>query len=304
MANSIKKDTFQLVTEQIIASLEKGIVPWKKPWNVIPGMMPINVANKKPYNGLNILMLACQPYTSNVWGTFNQWKDKGGFVKKGEKSTTVIFWTFFEKKDTNGNLVLNAKGKPETVPYLRYYNVFNAEQIVGIDLEKYTPKQGKSSEFNPISEAEKVISQMPNCPKIKHSGNRAYYSPSLDYIGMPMPAQFHSNQEYYSTLFHELSHSTGHETRIGRDLSPTSFGSESYSKEELIAEISACFLCSTVGIEQTFDNSTAYIKGWLEKLKNDKKLIVYAASQAKKSADYILGNTKEETENIEQMETV
>ena len=296
---------YDKITNEIITALEKGIVPWKKPWNVVGGLMPINVANKKPYNGINVLILACKPYESNVWGTFKQWQEKGGMVQKGSKSTTICFWTFFPKKDKNGKVELDAKGREVKVPYLKYYNVFNACQIDGIDLSEYVPKKGETVEFDAIAQAEKVVAEMPKCPSITHGGNVACYTPSLDIVKMPNKTQFHSNGEYYSTLFHELSHSTGHKSRVGRDLNPTHFGSESYSKEELVAEISACFLCSSVGIEQTFDNSTAYIKGWLSKLKSDNKLIISAASQAKKSAEFIMGNveTEKETEKEKELET-
>jgi antirestriction protein ArdC len=303
MTKAKKSDAYEMVTNEIIKSLEKGIVPWKKPWNVEGGLMPINVANNKPYNGINVLILACQPYASNVWGTFKQWKDKGGYVRKGEESTVVCFWKFLTKKDENGDIEYDSKGREMKIPLLRYYRIFNAEQIEGIELDKYTPQPIEPNEFTPIAKAEKIVAEMPNCPTIKHGGNVACYSPSLDIVNMPKAEQFHSNGEYYSTLFHELSHSTGHKTRVGRDLSPTSFGSESYSKEELVAEISACFLCSNVGIEQTFDNSTAYIKGWLKKLKDDKKLIISAASQAKKSATYIMGNAETEKKTTKELET-
>lgn len=295
---------YEKITNEIITKLESGIIPWKKPWNVNGLFTPINVANKKTYNGINLLILGCQPYASNVWGTFKQWTDKNGFVRKGEKSTTICFWTFFPKKDKNGKVEIDGKGREVKVPFLRYYNVFNAEQIEGIDLGLYTPKTVEGIEFNPIDEAEKVVAQMPNCPMINHGGNVASYTPSLDIVRMPNKDQFNGNAEYYSTLFHELSHSTGHKSRVGRDLNPTEFGSESYSKEELIAEISACFLCSSVGIEQTFDNSAAYIKGWLKKLKDDKKLIISAASKAKASSEYILGNAKADADADAETETV
>jgi len=291
-----KRDiAYDKITAQIITALESGIVPWKKPWNIAGGLMPQNVASKKVYNGLNVLLLGCQDHASHVWGTFKQWKEKGGMVRKGEKGTSIIFWTFFPKK-INGNVVLDAKGRPEKIPFLKYYTVFNAEQIDDIELSDYMPEKVETPEFSPIEAAEKVVSEMPNRPVIEHGGSNAGYSPSLDRVRMPQKEDFHGNGEYYSILFHELGHSTGHSSRVGRDLSPTSFGSESYSKEELVAEIAACFLCSSVGIEQTFDNSAAYLKGWLKRLKDDNKLIVRAASQARKASAYILNETAKEKE--------
>jgi antirestriction protein ArdC len=301
MAN--KNIAYEKITGQIVDALEKGIVPWKKPWTVTGGLAPINLKSKKVYNGINLLILGCAPHASHVWGTFKQWTEVGGTVRKGEKSTPICFWTFFDKRDANGDNEFDAKGRPVKIPFLRYYSVFNAEQIDGIELDKYMPEKVEGIEFNPIAEAERVIAEMPNAPQIIHGGNVASYAPSMDIVRMPNKDQFHSEAEYYSTNFHELSHSTGHKSRVGRDLKPTEFGSESYSKEELIAEISACFLCSSVGIEQTFDNSAAYIKGWLKKLKDDKKLIVRAASAAKRSAEYILGNAESETETEKIKET-
>lgn len=298
---------YEKITDEIIKALEKGIVPWKKPWNVAGGLMPINLITKKPYHGINLLILGCQPYTSNVWGSFKQWQEKDGFVRKGEKSTTICFWTFFPKKDKDGKVELDKNGREMKVPFLRYYSVFNAEQVEGIDLAQYMPKKNDDAiEFNPIIEAEKLVDHMPNRPIIHHGGNVASYSPTMDIVNMPNQTSFHGNAEYYCTLFHELGHSTGHKSRVGRDLNPTHFGSESYSKEELIAEITACFLCSSVGIEQTFDNSAAYIKGWLSKLKQDEKLIIQAASNAQKATKYILGETEteHETETEKELETV
>jgi len=299
-----KKDAYQEITNEFIKALETGIVPWKKPWDVI-GDLPSNVASKKTYNGINLMVLGWQPSESKVWGTFNQWKKLGGFVRKGEEGTSIIFWKMFDKKDKDGNIVLDKDGKPEVIRYLKYSKVFNAHQIEGIELEKYLPVKPEGNEFSPIEKAEQIVQNMPKRPQTIHSGNVACYSPSMDTVTMPTKEQFHNSESYYSVLFHEYSHSTGHKSRVGRDLEPTQFGSESYSKEELIAEISACFLCSNAGINTTFDNSAAYVKGWLSKLKNDKRLIVTASSAAKKSAKFILGESleykaeKAETEKAE-----
>lgn len=285
---------YDKITDQMVAALEKGVVPWKKPWTAVGGLMPINVASKRPYNGVNVIILAFKPYTSHVWGTFKQWQAKGAFVRKGEKASCILKWLTFAKKDKDGNVEIDEKGNEKKIFTPKYYSVFNAEQVDGIDIDEYTAKPTEIKEFKPIEQAEQVVKNMPKCPEIKHIGNRASYSPSLDVVKMPKAEQFVSSGEYYSTLFHELGHSTGHESRVGRDIK-NSFGDDNYSKEELVAELTTCFVCSHVGITQTFDNSAAYIKGWLKTLKGDNKLIVQASSQAQKATKYILDIKEDDT---------
>lgn len=282
---------YEKITKQLIEKLEKGIVPWRKPWNIIGGQAPINLVTKNPYRGFNLMMLASSEYKSNVWATFNQWKGKGGFVRKDEKGTIITYWRRIDKKDQNGNLILDDKGNAKKFSFLKISYVYNAEQIEGIELEKYIPKLEKISEFEIIENAEKIYTDMKNKPILKHTGNSACYSPVSDIVKMPTKEQFHSNNEYYGTLFHELSHSTGHKKRLDRDLK-NSFGTEKYSKEELIAEISTCFLTSSVGISQNFDNSASYIQSWLKKLSNDPKMIISASSKAVKATEYILNIEK------------
>lgn len=282
---------YEKITNAIIEKLEKGIVPWRKPWNIIGGQAPINVISKKAYRGFNLMMLASSEYKSNVWGTYRQWQSKKGFVREGEKSTLITFWQFFDKKDKKGNAVIGTNGKAQKIPFLRTYNVFNAEQIEGIEIEKYIPKVDEITEFEKIEKAEKVYNEMKNKPILEHVGNSACYNSLTDIVKMPSQKQFHSNNEYYGTLFHELSHATGHAKRLNRDLK-NSFGTEKYSKEELIAEISTCFLTSSVGITQTFENSVSYIQGWLTKLQSDPKMIITASSKAVKATEYILNIEK------------
>lgn len=190
-----------------------------------------------------------------------------------------------DKVDADTNQEETSKGK---IPLLRYYSVFNLEQCEGI---KAPEPQETINNFNPIDKAEEIIANMPLLPEIKYGGNRAYYSPSLDYVQLPYQHTFDSAEEYYSTEFHELTHVTGHSKRVGRKsiLEPSYFGSHEYSKEELVAEMGAAFLCGHCGIEQkTIRNSAAYIQGWLKELKNDRTLLIHAAAQAQKSTDYII----------------
>jgi antirestriction protein ArdC len=220
--------------------------------------------------------------------SFKQAKGKGGRVKKGEKGFPVVFWKWVHVKDPESE-----SGK-KRVPFLRYYTVFNLEQTEGIDIP-----EPQTRDFNPIMKAERVIHGMPNAPVIEHNEPRAYYQPSEDVVNMPKANLFQTDEEYYSTLFHELTHSTGHASRLNRDeiskMSP--FDSQDYSKEELVAEIGSAFLCGHCGIEPSvIENQAAYIQSWLKQLRSNKKWLVYAAAKAQKAADYILG-VKHEEEN-------
>jgi len=287
MTAKAKKDAYQAVTDKIIELLNQGIVPWYKPWHCV-GVLPYNVASKKSYNGMNLILLGAYSGKSPVWGTFKQWKDKGGFVRKGEKGMPVIFWKFLDQKE-NGQLVYDSKGRVKKIPLIRYSTVFNATQIDGIDIEDYIPKESEViREFTPIEKAEKILENMPNKPEICFDdNNRAFYSPVADYINMPEPELFKNDDRYYNVLFHEMTHSTGHPSRVGRELSQLE---EKYSFEELIAELGACFLSTESGVEIDIENSASYIDGWLKRLKSDKKFIVRAASAAKKASEYILNN--------------
>lgn len=199
---------------------------------------------------------------------------------KGEKSMPVIFWKWLDRKDDDP-----VTGK---IPMLRYYNVFNLEQTEGITAP--VPEES-INDHQPLPLPEHIFKNMPQRPELKFGGNRAYYSPSLDYVQLPHLSTFDTPEEYYSTLFHEITHATGHQSRVGRKsiLEPSYFGSHSYSKEELVAEMGAAFLSGYCGIENvTIENSAAYIQGWLKALKNDKTLLIHAAAQAQKAADFIL----------------
>lgn len=284
-------NVYEVINHRIMDLLEKGTVPWKKPWNG-EGNMPMNLVSKKEYRGVNVFMLSCMPYGSPYWMTFKQIREKGGYVRQGEKATPVIFWKWLERNDSD-----DATGnKNRKIPMLRYYNVFNLEQTEGIPIPD---TEVTNNPFNPIEKAEQIISSMPLKPDIYHGGNKASYSLSQDTIHLPTQHSFLLPEEYYCTGFHELIHSTGHSCRIGRKsiLEPTYFGSHEYSKEELVAEMGAAFLCGYSGIEQkTIENSASYIQGWLKVLKNDKTMLVHAAAQAQKAADYILNRKGGEEE--------
>ena len=277
-----KLDVYEIVTDRIIDLLEKGVVPWHKPWAGGSNQLPCNLVSKKAYRGVNVWLLSCAGYSSPYWVSYKQATELGGQVRKGEKSTLVVYWKMFENID-------KATGEKKTIPMLRYYNVFNVSQCDGIK----TPESDEivKIDFDPIDEAEKIVNNMQKKPRITHNDQRAYYDRANDYVNMPNKETFDKVESYYSVLFHELTHATGHEDRLGRLQKDVSrFGDSSYAKEELVAEMGASFLCATSGIiERTLDNSAAYIASWLKALKNDKKLVVSAAGKAHAACDYILG---------------
>jgi antirestriction protein ArdC len=288
-------NVYEIVTEQIIKQLESGVAPWRKPWRA---ESPCNLVSGKPYRGINPFLLASQGYGSRYWLTFAQANKLGGHVRKGEKSSTVVFWQIGEEK-----IIKNAEGKDrKSKPVLlRYYSVFNVEQCEGIADELGL---GNTSPRIPnIAACEAIVKQMPNAPAMQQS-DRAWYRPSNDTVGMPSKSLFGSAEEYYSTLFHELTHSTGHKSRVGRDgiEEVAQFGSESYSKEELIAEMGAAMLCGITGIAPaTIENSASYLQCWINRLRGDSKLLVSAASAAQKACDFIRNisaNSTQESEAI------
>lgn len=275
-------NVYEIVTEQVIKRLEAGVIPWRKAW-ASGEQFPINLVSKKRYRGLNVWMLSCAGFAAPYWLSYKQAQGLGGQVKRGEKSSTAIFWKLLDGKD-------KTTGEAKRVPLLRYYSVFNVEQCDGIDY----PKPEARLVFNPIESAEKIVEAMPLRPVIQHIEARAYYNRAADVVNMPKRDTFTNEQEYYSTLFHELTHATGHETRLARSAGDA-FGS-SYAREELLAEMGAAYLAAEAGIAHcTLDNSAAYISNWLGKLKDDAKLVVVAAAAAQKASDYILGRTYAET---------
>jgi len=269
---------YSIVTEQILKQLETGVAPWHRPWAT---QTPKNLASGRGYRGINVFLLASNGYGSPYWLTYKQATERGGHVRKGEHGTKVVFWKIGtrETEDADGET-----HESKSI-LLRYYTVFNVEQCEGVASPSVAPA------VNSIEECERIVSQMPNPPAFEQDG-RAWYRPSTDSVGMPSRNAFNSVEEFYSTLFHELTHSTGHSKRVGRDgiEKLNTFGSESYSKEELIAEMGAAMLCGVAGIERkTLSNSAAYLKSWIGVLKSDARMVITAASAAQKAADYIQG---------------
>lgn len=275
-------NVYQLVTDRIIDELEKGLIPWEKPWTGVRGGA-YNRITKKPYSLLNQMLLK----HPGEYATFKQWTELGGKIKKGSKSEIIVFWKILEKEK------INDKGEKEkvSIPILKYYNVFHISQVEGVE-----PLEKPFEEVTPIAKADQIIIDYVAREKITFEeckSDKAYYSPTSDRVVVPLKEQYKHINEYYSTTFHELTHSTGHKTRLNRLETGmiASFGSETYSKEELVAEIGAATLLNMLGIgtAKTFRNSTAYIQSWLQVLKNDNKFIVSAAGRAEKAVNYILG---------------
>ena len=279
------RKSYEIINNTITSLLEKGEVPWRKPW---ASGEPVNFITQKPYRGINPFILISSGFSCPYWLSFKQAKGKAGRIKKGETGFPVIFWKWIDVEEFNSE-----PGK-NRIPLLRYYTVFNLEQTEGIEIP-----EPETRDFHPIREAEKVIHEMPHAPVIEHEESRAYYRPPDDVVNMPKADLFNSDEAYYSTLFHELIHSTGHKSRLDREeISKVSlFGSHDYSKEELVAELGAAFLCGHCGIEPSvIENQAAYIQGWLKKLQSHKKWLVYAAARAQKAADFIL-DVRHEKEN-------
>lgn len=285
-----RRDIYQEVTDTILGYLEEGVVPWRNPIRRAGGGgLPKNLTTGKPYRGINTFLLAmtawAHGYASEYYLTFNQAKKLGGQVRKGEKGTLVIFWKQYVKED--------AETKQEvTLPVLRHYVVFNASQVDGVEPPDGVASTAGQGAFVPIAEAEKIVQGYRDPPEIVHVFGRAAYLPRLDRIEIARPEEFESPESYYGTLNHELCHSTGVSRRLARGIGETlaPFGSPDYSNEELVAEFGSAFLCAAAGISPpTIEQSAAYIDGWRKKLRDDKKLVIQAAGQGQRAADYILG---------------
>ena len=281
----MSKSVYEIVTDRIIEQLENNVIPWQKPWAGIRSGS-FNRISKKPYSLLNQMLLKFD----GEYATFKQWQDLGGHVRKGEKSEIVTFWKIqpVEEEQEDGTKVV------KQIPLLRYFNVFHISQVDGVEP---LPEE-KLHDIEPIEKADQVLNDYwtrENITVEHKASDDAYYSPRRDLIRLPLFEQFTDANEYYSTAFHESVHSTMKESRCNRAEDRkgklVAFGSEEYSKEELVAEIGSASLLNIIGIEtnKSFRNSSAYIQGWLSKLRNDVKFIVSASNKAEKAVKYILG---------------
>lgn len=278
----MKKSVYEMITERIIEQLENGVIPWQKPWSGTHSGAYNRISNR-PYSLLNQLLLK----HGGEYATFKQWSGLGGKIRKGEKSEIVTFWKIQQIEEINEDGEKTIK----QLPLLRYYNVFHISQVDGVEPKE----QLKISNLESIEEAENIKNEYMNREHLKifeTVTNKAFYTPTFDYIEVPCKEQYQNIEEFYSTLFHEMIHSTGHKNRLGRLETGASahFGSKTYSKEELVAELGSAALVNMLGIEtgKSFRNSGAYIQNWLQALKNDNKFIISASSKAEKAVKYIL----------------
>jgi antirestriction protein ArdC len=270
---------YEVITDRILALLEQGTVPWRRPWDSVTGM-PRNLFSERSYRGINVWLLTAMGYASPFWATFHQVKAAGGRVRKGEHGVPVVFWKIYDHEDAE-------TGEAAKRFVLRQYTVFNAAQLNGVAIPAITVIPHR---FTPIERCAHLVDAMPHCPAILHGHQRAFYTPATDTLHLPSPACFQSPEAYYATVFHELVHAVGHRSRLNR---PTLtdlclFGDPTYAKEELVAEMGGAYLCGVCGIANaTLDNSAAYLQSWMAVLRHDATLLVHAAAQAQRAADYI-----------------
>jgi len=283
-----KTDVYQTVTNRILTALEDGVIPWQKPFKPQFSPIPVNHVTGKAYRGINFFLLNLAGwqlgYPQNVWLTFRQAQKLGGYVRKGEHAETIVFW-----KPSQVTIEDTEEGeeKSQTVYIARCYSVFNIAQCEGLDIDEHavsTPVLGT---------ADQVYANFPYKRPELLPGNKAAYYPKMDHIRIPKVGDFVSLASYYATLFHELVHATGHETRLNREgISKAKCSDEiQYAQEELVAEMGASFLRAFTNIDTPVltTNTTAYIQSWLKALSDDQKMVVQAASKAQNAVDYILG---------------
>ncbi len=275
---------YESVTIKIASALERGVVPWRKPWNNTASL-PINAITQRPYRGVNTFLLGLERFEDHRWLTYRQAQELGGHVRQGEQSSQVVFWKYFEDEEDD---VGNRSRRP---PILRLHRVFNAEQCDGLNLPEIPPRWNMDQDER-LTRATLLLDGMPDKPTVVHHGNAAWYSPSQDLIQIPEQYRFGLVDDYLATLFHEFGHATGHAKRLNRKgvSENQSFGSADYGQEELVAELTSAYCCATIGLDNSFiEGSASYIASWLDVLRSDPRMLVFAASQAQRAADYIRG---------------
>lgn len=292
-------DVYEVVTKEILERIDQGVIPWQITWS--RRHADRNGVSNREYRGINTILTSMKGFAQTDWYTMRQIRDGGWRLKEGrQRMTTVCFFKKYIPSKTQEDAILEVLGVPNKSGArltLRYYGVFNREQIDG--LPELPPDD--DVEFNPIEECEKVIEEFADRPQIRYGGGQPYYSPSQDYVQMPPKGDFDSPEEFYAALFHELVHSTGHASRTGRTEGQRhKFGSTDYAREELTAEIGAAMLCRHCGITKTFENAVAYLQSWRAVLCNDKKCVVIAAQRAQKAVDYMLNLKQDEKGNLEE----
>ena len=302
MSNAV----YQVITDKLIELLEQGVIPWRRPWAAGPASVSYR---GYPYRGINTMMLSAMASfygLRGAWITYKQATKLGGKVKKGAKSVPVIYWKWIEPKAGSGAnsgtgsspiLASNGRKGKSKIPLCRYYRVFSICQVEGLEDPSWLSKGREEAEeaIEPIEQAERIWEAYPERPELAHGGDAAYYAPMLDKICMPDRVLFESAELYYLTLFHEMTHSTGHHARLKRfdDQDVAAFGSESYSKEELVAEIGAAFLAAEAGLQAQglLEHSASYLSSWIRVLKEQPRMVVMAGAQAQRACDLVLNRT-------------
>jgi len=282
-------NVYEVITGRIIKQLESGTAPWHKPWKVRgKSGLPRNLVSGREYRGINVWTLLSSGYASPCWLTFRQARQLDGHVRQGEAGSPIVYWKFGRREVEDGEEIMEKRSV-----LCLYYTVFNIEQCEGLRIQPAEPTENQP-EVQPIAVCEQVVADWRGKPVIKHGGDCASYSKVFDCVHMPERTCFDSGEEYYSTLFHELAHATGHPSRLNRPSLADSerFGDHNYSREELVAEMGAAFLAGYCGIEnRTINNSAAYLANWLDALKRDSRMVLVAASQGQKAVDLVLGVT-------------
>lgn len=295
-AAQVEQSICEQVTNKLVALMEKGVNPWRKPWSKCSEDVAVSHTNGKPYSLLNQILLG---FRSGEYLTFNQVKKEGGTIKKGAKSEVIVFWQCGGLKPVKAPESEEETGDKESVqwvawrnPVLKYYRVFHIDDTEGIQA-KYPQKEPElTSSINPIEIAENTALNFcyrSGVTLIIQKSNSAFYRPANDSVTVPLREQFSEISEFYSTLFHELIHSTGHPSRLNRLKGGIHKASEKYSREELVAEIGAASCLSKLGIEckETEENSAAYLKSWARFLSSDPRAFIVAAGKAEKAVNII-----------------
>lgn len=301
-----RADVYARVTDRIVSDLAQGVRPWVKPWSGehAAGNLPVLPLRHcgTPYKGMNVLLLWAEAvekgYTQPIWMTYKQAETLGAHVRKGERGSLVVYADTFSKTEENG------KGEEieRAIPFMKGYTVFNVEQIEGLPTRYYSAavKRGAVRMPELIEEAEAFFAR--TRAVFRHGGNRAFYAPAADFIQLPMPEAFKDAESYAATKAHELTHWTGHASRMAREFGMR-FGDHAYAFEELVAELGSAFLCAALGVTpEVREDHAGYLAHWLEVLKSDKRAIFTAAAHAQRSVDFLHGlqggEVTEETEAL------
>lgn len=287
---TVRRDLYQHVTNRILEDLERGVRPWLKPWSAssVGGSIVPRRHNGIPYQGINVLLLwseaMARGYTATTWMTYRQALELGAHVRKGETGSLVVFADRIKRTEDGEN----GESVERSIPYLKSYTVFNVEQIDGLPPQYVPQVPAPASAETRHAQAESFIAA--TRATLRFGGDRAYYAPAFDVIQLPPLSTFRDLESYYGTALHELTHWTGHVSRCARELNGHRFGSEAYAFEELVAELGSAFLCADLGITpEVRDDHAAYLASWLTVLKQDKRAIFAAGSQAQRAADYLHG---------------